>query len=146
MRLYADNPSVHPVHPKEFGADPKDPPDTNAPGSPVSALISDDNSSTITAPPPGVETVPATAPAVPAAISKPEGVAVTGKGPAGFHMKPSKEPKKLELGEAYLQAQAEKSRIFALTQKNKQQLDFVQALVLAGKTPEEITGFLALLA
>ena len=68
-----------------------------------------------------------------------------GKTPAPFAMKLSKEPKKMDLGEAYLLAQTAKTALLATQGTAKQRSDMIVALSLQGKSKEEIEGLLSLL-
>ena len=89
----------------------------------------------------------AAAPEAPAApAGKPVGTAgPQGKQPAAFKMKPSKETKKMELGEAYLLAQTQKTATLAVQLAAKCRADMIVSLAGAGKTPDEIRDLLALL-
>jgi hypothetical protein len=84
------------------------------------------------------------APAAPA--GKPIGpVGPQGKAPAAFKMKPSKEAKKMDLGEAYLLAQTQKTATLAVQLAAKCRADMIVSLAAGGKTPEEIKLLLVLL-
>ena len=83
--------------------------------------------------------------AAPAPVAAAAAPAKSGKVAAPFHLKPSKEPKRLDLGEAYLQAQLNKTSQQASQAAAKLKADFILAMVAAGKTPEETKAMLALL-
>ena len=160
--LYSEHPSVHPAQPKEFGNVPivanADNPEPSvvavADGSPVAldnatvsarstaTTFAADVEGTVAA---AVDVTPVVDTVTPAVGGgKPVGV-LTGKAAAEFHMKKSKEPKKMELGEAYLQAQQEKLKVYAVSQAAKVKADLIQSLALAGKTHDEIVLIVSLL-
>jgi hypothetical protein len=161
--LYSEHPSVHPAQPKEFGSVPIVANAGNAEPS-VVPVVADGSSVVIDTATVSARSTAATLAAdnegaVAAAVvvthvadtvtpavggGKPVGV-VTGKAAAEFHMKKSKEPKKMELGEAYLQAQQEKLKVYAVSQAAKVKTDLIQSLALAGKTHDEIVLFVSLL-
>lgn len=164
--LYSEHPSVHPAQPKEFGSVPIFANADNAEPSVVpvegdgssvvidtatvsarstAATVAADNEGAVAAAvvvTPVVGVADTVTPAV--GGGKPVGV-LTGKAAAEFHMKKSKEPKKMELGEAYLQAQQEKHKVYAISQAAKVKADLIQSLALAGKTHDEIVLFVSLL-
>ena len=70
--------------------------------------------------------------------------AATGKGPAQFHLTPSKKAPKLDLGEAYMRAQEIKAAAAASSAQQKARCDLVIALTMQGKTAVEIAEFIAL--
>ena len=70
--------------------------------------------------------------------------AAPGKGPAQFHLTPSKKAPKLDLGEAYLRAQESKVAAATASAQSKARCDLVIALTLQGKTAVEIAEFIAL--
>ncbi len=138
---------MKPVHPKEQGALPKeDEPEVllEAGNGVAGSAVHSDVTVTTTAlaaaapVPPDVASV-GDAAAVPAPAAK------GGKTPAPFAMKLSKQPKKMDLGEAYLLAQTAKTALLATQGTAKQRVDMIVALSLQGKSKEEIEGLLALL-
>jgi hypothetical protein len=70
--------------------------------------------------------------------------AAPGKGPAQFHLTPSKKAPKLDLGEAYLKAQESKIAAATVASQSKARCDLVVALTMQGKTAIEIAEFLLL--
>ena len=70
--------------------------------------------------------------------------AAPGKGPAQFHLAPSKKAPKLDLGEAYLKAQESKIAAATVASQSKARCDLVVALTMQGKTAIEIAEFLLL--
>ena len=83
----------------------------------------------------------AVAPAAAAAVA-PAAAASGGKGPAQFHMQPSKKAPKLDLGEAYMKAQQAKTESAAAVAKGKHRCDLVIALTLQKMSAEDISAFL----
>ena len=151
---YCNHPSIKPVNPKEIGAPPKQA--ARAPSVTDDTKDISDSQTTLIAPA-ADETVAsreeaaaaqaAAAPAAPAApAGKPVGpVGPQGKPPAAFKMKPSKEVKKMELGEAYLLAQTQKTATLAVQLAAKCRADMIVSLAAGGKTPDEIKLLLVLL-
>ena len=148
LKLYQEHPSVKPVMPLEVGTlagvDPK-PGDVAADASAIMSSASD--TTTILAPPPAADpTVTAAAPpapTVPAAAPPP--ASAKGKAPAEFALKPSKLHKPMDLGDAYLQAQTNKTALLAAQGLAKNRTDLIIALSQAGKTPDEIAVLLLLM-
>jgi hypothetical protein len=71
-------------------------------------------------------------------------LAAVGKGPAQFHLAPSKKAPKMDLGEAYLKAQQSKIESVAVMAQAKTRCELVIALTQQGKTAVEIAEFLLL--
>jgi hypothetical protein len=157
--LYYEHPSVNPIQPKEYGCVPFI---SNSAILEGESLLAFDESESVTVSgrSAAVTTSPLQLKGAAAAVAaaevfaivavtpavgcgKPVGVA-TGKAAADFHMKKSKEPKKIELGEAYLQAQTDKLKVYAAAQATKVRADLIQSLAIAGKTPDEILIFVSL--
>lgn len=143
LTLYENHPSVKPVFPMEQGAPPRE--------EVLEALDSGNGEAgsdvTVT-----TTALAAAAPVPPAVPSGGDAAAVPapaatkgGKTPAPFAMKLSKEPKKMDLGEAYLLAQTAKTALLATQGTAKQRSDMIVALSLQGKSKEEIEGLLSLL-
>jgi hypothetical protein len=143
LTLYENHPSVKPVFPMEQGAIPRE--------EELEALESGNGEAgsdvTVT-----TTALAAAAPVPPAVPSGGDAAAVPapaatkgGKTPAPFAMKLSKEPKKMDLGEAYLLAQTAKTALLATQGTAKQRSDMIVALSLQGKSKEEIAALLALL-
>ena len=145
------------MNPKEIGALPKAParahPDDDALGMDPPTAAADDTfppSKTVTVESQedgaAAQAVSATTAAPAALAGKPVGpVGPQGKPPAAFKMKPSKEGKKMDLGEAYLLAQTQKTATLAVQLAAKCRADMIVSLAAGGKTPEEIKLLLVLL-
>ena len=148
LKLYQEHPSVKPVMPLEVGTlagvDPKQ-------GDVAADATDASDTTTILAPPPAADpTVTAAAPpaappapTVPAAAPPP--ASAKGKAPAEFALKPSKLHKPMDLGDAYLQAQTNKTALLAAQGLAKNRTDLIIALSQAGKTPDEIAALLLLM-
>jgi hypothetical protein len=148
-RIFGQTPGVKPVHPKEGGgmavseadddaADDAPPPPEELATAPPPADLATAPPRTSCAPPPAVR-VPTTQALVAAPAP-----AAPGKGPAQFHLTPSKKAPKLDLGEAYLKAQESKIAAATVASQSKARCDLVIALTLQGKTSTEIAEFLLL--
>ena len=160
---YCNHPSIKPVNPKEIGALPKQaaraPPvtdDTKDIADSQTTLLAAAADETVA--PSRTATVasqeeaaaPQTAAAAPAAPAVPAGKPVGTAGPQGkpaaaFKMKPSKEVKKMDLGEAYLLAQTQKTATLAVQHAAKCRADMSVSLAGAGKSPDDIRLLLVLL-
>ena len=151
LTLYENHPSVKPINPQELGALPKE--DAVEEGDGVAeegdgvagSLITSDETVTTTPLAAAEPAPPAIAPVSGGGAAVAGPAAKGGKTPAPFAMKPSKEPKKMDLGEAYLVAQTAKTALLAAQGTAKQRGDMIVALSLQGKTKEEIEALLALL-
>ena len=160
-RIFGHTPGVKPVHPKEGGGmaaetDDDDDAVDDAPHSPAVLATSPPPAvlATATCPAPprtscaAPPAVLATAPPsrTPALVSAPvqAAPAAPGKGPAQFHLAPSKKAPKLDLGEAYLKAQESKIAAATVASQSKARCDLVVALTMQGKTAIEIAEFLLL--
>ncbi len=138
-RCYAEHPSIKPVSPKETGALPTDykpiasdimaPPST-PPVPPVHEA----------APPAAAAAPPAAAPAQPAAAAQTKTASS-----AAFSLKASKQTPKMDLGNAYLEAQTFKALKAAEMKASDTKVTFVTTLSAAGKTYDEIKELLKLL-
>ncbi len=166
-----DHPSVKPENPKEIGAMPTQPPAWQPVSSPFdeTASMASLHSDTVTAATAAGENAVAVS-TLQAAAAAGKPVGTVGKQAAPFHMKPSKviyaclyyvpppahaqyltvtvtlkEPKRLDLGEAYLMAQTAKGAALAVQLAAKTKGDMIVALASAGKSPDEIKALLLLL-
>ena len=130
--MFANTPGVKPVHPMEVGGmcpDAQNSQDVDG--------DEDERPAAAVAP----AAAAAVAPAAAAAVA-PAAAASGGKGPAQFHMQPSKKAPKLDLGEAYMRAQQAKTESAAAVAKAKQRCDLVIALTLQKMSAEDISAFL----
>jgi len=139
--LYEHHPSVKPVTPSEVGTNPDDVVD----GQDAEMPLFSSGDSEATARAPIIFTHPAVE--VLTASGKPVGVAARplGKPAAVFNLKPGKETKKMELGEAYLAFQTAKMGILQQQFAAKTRTDILIALYSQGKSKEDVQEALALL-
>ena len=126
--VFGQTPAVKPKHPKEVGSHP----DLDSP--PDSQVILDSTAALIA--------VPASFPLVVAAPAT--GATPAGKGPAAFHLQPSKKQVKMDLGEAYLKAQQIRIESIASVASSKQRSELIVALLMQGKTTTDIAAVLKL--
>jgi hypothetical protein len=131
--MFANTPGVKPVYPMEVGG--------MCPDS-QEADVDEDESDTEVPTPAAPAARQVKAPVGAAAAVAPAAAASGGKGPAQFHMQPSKKAPKLDLGEAYMRAQQAKTESAAAVAKGKHRCDLVIALTLQKMSAEDISAFL----
>lgn len=131
-RCYAEHPSIKPVSPKETGVLPTD----------YKPIVRDIMSPPSTPPVPPVHEAapPAAVPAQPAAAAQTKTASS-----AAFTLKASKQTPKMDLGNAYLEAQTFKALKAAEMKASDTKVTFVTTLSAAGKTFDEIKELLQLL-
>ena len=147
--LYSEHPSVKAVRPMEVGSIAEE--------IPVAKVAKVANTTDDSAPTPTISTPPASA-AVTAAASSGGGAAACVGGAAAtpstatktassaaFSLKPSKLPPKMDLGNAYLEAQVLKEKSKAEASQQDMKVKIMMSLITSGKTFAEITEFMKLL-
>lgn len=142
--LYSEHPSVKSVRPKEVGAMAPDTPT-------VVTAANESDVPMIIAPPSGYPT-PAKVTKVHSPLGGGAGAAIDSTpttatktaSSAAFALKPSKLPPKMDLGNAYLEAQVLKSKTLAEQSKQEMKVKIMLSLIDSGKTFAEITEYLNL--
>ena len=149
--LYSEHPSVKSVRPKEVGGIAKDDPEARGCKLAKVTDTTDDTSGegegAVAAPTPAQITSSRGGAAAPAAIVSTvttPSTATKAASSAAFALKPSKLPPKMDLGNAYLEAQVMKAKALAESNQQEMKVKIMMSLIATGKTFAEITEYLKL--